>query len=773
MLYSLFSILIAGIFIGTYFLLKVKSKNKKLRFYNIIYKTNPNLNKLLKAVSVILFFASMMLLYHNYAIDSVSLKGNNLFNPAKTMLMIILRTLTPAALTVVMLTPFYKNKYLDLINLLIIPVISILNIAFFKDHLIAMFGKSFKYLSDHRTYGLILVIGILLFSSVIRITNYFIKKDYKLNKKDVLFAYLIFIGISFIFMQQSALQIIFGTAKNKTKGFTLEHRLTIYFTAFFLIGCYVLMRNKSKEDKHLFLSILTFNALFQYFYTERIGLNGLPFHLCNTAVILMFFAHIFKLRGLFYFTYFVNVLGAAFAILLPNISHHALSLESVHFWYNHIHALIIPILGVALRIFDRPNLKMIYRAIGFFTLYYVVVIIINAWFNNYVATDYFFSYGDHITGMLPTKLEPLRLRFTWDLKVGDFRLRFYYVYQIALYLSFVALMFVMWVIYDYLYKVADRHGELAQKRKAKKQPRKSRRNLLISLTNPQFELDIKRTEDHDMIKIENFSKKYAGSKDFAVKDFSLEIKDGEVFGFIGHNGAGKSTVIKSIVGIQSITEGKITIDGYDITKQPIDAKLRLGYVSDNHAVYEKLTGREYVNYIADLYLVNNKDRDERIEKYTKMFNLTDAIDREIKGYSHGMKQKLVVIASLIHNPRVWVLDEPLTGLDPTSAFQIKEVMREHANNGNIVFFSSHVIEVVEKICDKICIIGRGKLIGVYEIAKLKDQGLTLEQLYMEHVAISNINIDAPDAISEHEKTKEEKEKKETKESKTNKKDKGE
>jgi ABC-2 type transport system ATP-binding protein len=256
-----------------------------------------------------------------------------------------------------------------------------------------------------------------------------------------------------------------------------------------------------------------------------------------------------------------------------------------------------------------------------------------------------------------------------------------------------------------------------------------------------------------MIKIENFSKKYSGSDRFSVKDLNLEIKAGEVFGFLGHNGAGKSTTIKSIVGIQSITQGRITIDGYDITKQPIEAKLRVGYVSDNHAVYEKLTGREYINYVADLYLVPVEEREARIAKYTKMFNLVDAIDREIKGYSHGMKQKLVVIASLIHNPKVWVLDEPLTGLDPTSAFQIKECMREHANNGNIVFFSSHVIEVVEKICDKICIIARGNLVGIYDLNEMAAQGITLEQLYMQHVANANYNIDAPDAIKQFEDKK--------------------
>ena len=249
-----------------------------------------------------------------------------------------------------------------------------------------------------------------------------------------------------------------------------------------------------------------------------------------------------------------------------------------------------------------------------------------------------------------------------------------------------------------------------------------------------------------MVKIEHFTKKYAGSNAPSVDDFCLEINDGEVFGFIGHNGAGKSTTIKSMVGIQSITHGKIWIDGFDISKQPLEAKLRIGYVSDNHAAYEKLTGREYIKYVAALYLVSEEDRDARLHKYATMFNLIDALDREIKGYSHGMKQKLVVIASLIHNPKVWILDEPLTGLDPTSSYQIKECMRQHADEGNIVFFSSHVIEVVEKICDKICIIQRGKLVGVYDLKEIAKEGITLEQLYLKHVAQVNYNTDAPGSI---------------------------
>ena len=195
-----------------------------------------------------------------------------------------------------------------------------------------------------------------------------------------------------------------------------------------------------------------------------------------------------------------------------------------------------------------------------------------------------------------------------------------------------------------------------------------------------------------------------------------------------------------MVGIQSITEGEIYIDGYSIKSQPIEAKLRIGYVSDNHAVYEKLTGREYIHYVADLYKVDKETRDQRLNDLLEQLQLGHAIDNEVKSYSHGMKQKLVVIASLIHEPSIWILDEPLTGLDPRSSYQIKELMKSHAEKGNIVFFSSHVIEVVEKICTKIAVITEGELAGIYDVNELKEKGVSLETLYMQDKEFEKVQI---------------------------------
>ncbi len=234
-----------------------------------------------------------------------------------------------------------------------------------------------------------------------------------------------------------------------------------------------------------------------------------------------------------------------------------------------------------------------------------------------------------------------------------------------------------------------------------------------------------------MLEIQHLTKRYGNSTVNAVDDLSLSLKEGEVFGFLGPNGAGKSTTIKSLVGIYPFQEGDILIDGLSIKTEPLKAKKQIGYVSDNHAVFERLTGREYVNHMASLYKVELSDTIERAEELTKIFKLEDAIDQPIKSYSHGMKQKISVIAALIHNPKLWVLDEPLTGLDPQSAYQLKKVMRDHAKKGNTVFFSSHILDVVENLCDRCGIIKKGKMQGIYDLKELKEQGRSLEDLFMQ------------------------------------------
>ena len=236
-----------------------------------------------------------------------------------------------------------------------------------------------------------------------------------------------------------------------------------------------------------------------------------------------------------------------------------------------------------------------------------------------------------------------------------------------------------------------------------------------------------------MIKLENISKSYVKGKK-SVDSLNLEIKDGEIFGFLGPNGAGKTTTIKMITGILNADEGKILVDDKDIKKDSISAKKTIGFVPDTPDIFLKLKGIEYLNFMGDIYEVPKEIRRQRIEELTKKFEIYDNLNEEMQGYSHGMRQKIILCGALLNNPKNWILDEPMTGLNPKASYDLKEMMRKHAKEGNCVFFSTHVLEVAEKLCDRVGIINKGKLIfvGTFEEmkTKLKDNG-TLEELFLE------------------------------------------
>ena len=235
-----------------------------------------------------------------------------------------------------------------------------------------------------------------------------------------------------------------------------------------------------------------------------------------------------------------------------------------------------------------------------------------------------------------------------------------------------------------------------------------------------------------MIKADHLSMVYG--KDFkAVDGLSFEIKPGEIVGFAGPNGAGKTTVIKMLTGILKPTEGTATINGYDIVKDHLNAKRSFAYVADNPDILLQLTGAEYINYIANLYFVPFNKRKERIRDLAERFGMTDSLGIPMKEYSHGMRQKTMVIAALIHDPPAWILDEPMTGLDPTAAYELKQMMKEHAAKGNAVLFSTHVLEVAEKLCDRIMIINHGHNLyqGTVEDLEKQHEGKDLEAIFIE------------------------------------------
>lgn len=237
-----------------------------------------------------------------------------------------------------------------------------------------------------------------------------------------------------------------------------------------------------------------------------------------------------------------------------------------------------------------------------------------------------------------------------------------------------------------------------------------------------------------MLQIQNLTKNYGDKK--AVDDLSLHIQKGEIYGFIGHNGAGKTTTLKAIAGILQFDEGKILIDGKSVLDQPIECKKEIAYIPDNPDLYDFMTGIKFLNFMADVFKVGEEERQEKIHKYSDLFELTDDLAQPISAYSHGMKQKLAIISAWIHNPKLIIMDEPFVGLDPKAAHILKGMMREICDEGGAIFFSTHVLEVAEKLCDKVAIIKGGKLIKHGTMDEVKGDD-SLEEVFLELVDTDN------------------------------------
>lgn len=233
-----------------------------------------------------------------------------------------------------------------------------------------------------------------------------------------------------------------------------------------------------------------------------------------------------------------------------------------------------------------------------------------------------------------------------------------------------------------------------------------------------------------MLQIEHFTKEY-GNK-IAVNDLSLEIRSGEIFGFIGHNGAGKTTTIKAVAGILPFQKGEIRVDGISVRENPLECKKRMAYIPDNPDLYEFLSGIQYLNFIADIFQVPKREREERVGKYGDLFGLTGDLGSTVSTYSHGMKQKLALIGALIHEPKLLLMDEPFVGLDPKAAHDLKMIMADICQKGGAIFFSTHVLEVAEKLCHKVAIIKEGKLAACGTMEEVKGDE-SLEQVFLELV----------------------------------------
>ncbi|MDD4291808.1 MAG: YwaF family protein [Clostridia bacterium] len=662
--------------------------------------------------------------YNDAFKEIIGLSGGGL-SPVLTFFSTLFIWFYYACAVMLILVPFYKMDFLRLLTKYFALPVILINIVLVNANTTLLFGEGNANAS---IITVILYMVELGFATAICAMYVFSDFRWRYDKKTVkasIVAALLMVAFS---LQGYVFQVFFGNANPlfSVDDFTPYHRIFIYggFIIPFLL--YLLLHRRDEQTINfalVFISLATMiSVCLRYKWDVWIDLRLWPLHLCNTAMFVIPFCLILKLKRLFYFTYFINILGAFLAMIMPNYSDVNLtSWELVVFWINHYCAFFMPILLVALKQFERPKIKQFIYSMIAFCVYFVAILFINAYFKD---TDFFFLNSDFIPDKLGTWAENM-FNFSTSFNIGDVTLVFHPIYQAAFFLVYVAVAMGMWFIYEIGYSTADLYNDMFERL------RKRKINIAeYAKTSVNGE---KMDNNEIYLELRHFTKQYGSSKEYAVFDANLRVDGGTIFGFLGPNGAGKSTIIKSIVGIQPITGGHITVCGFDCESDPVNAKRQIGYVPDHYALYEKLSGREYINYIADIYDVSESDRAERIDGMVELFELSDSFDSAIKTYSHGMKQKIAIMAALVHDPKVWILDEPLTGLDPNSIYQVKECMKNHAKKGNIVFFSSHIIDVVERICDEIVIIKKGNLLERKTVAEV-EKVCPLEDYYMKVIS---------------------------------------
>ena len=686
------------------------------------------------------------------AFKAMKTQGLNMWSPfgdniPATILSVVLIWFTFSALLSIVMDAFFEARVVRHMALFFGTPVLILDIICFTTYITGVVGSDPYATGDARIPLMAIEIGI----GLALIASRAIEDDRKnLPTHSEIIRCLWVLPCAVVAIMPSYVPwVLVGTAFTPSSmmfdEFTFEHRLMLYFS---IILPYVIYRclkdrpEKQKREAMIYISIAFMWAYMRYWTMADFPQPwSWPLHLCNTAMFIIPLCLIFRMKRLFNFTLFINVLGALFAMVIPDVDQveNIMEYYSIHFWLNHFAAFFMPILIIALGLFARPKFKQWVYSLIAFAVYFILVIFLNSYFTAIGhETDYFFLNSDFIVDKVGEWAEKI-FEITATFKIGDAVCTLRPVYLIVFFVVYVAMSVGVWFIYAVLFKFWD---ETADRRLKERDYKNMKKELLAFLGGRNINEPI-TGDSSPRLTLKSFSKRYGTNKHYSVKEASFDVRAGEVFGFLGPNGAGKSTIIKSIVGIQTITSGNIEVCGYDVEKQSVQAKHELGFVPDHYALYENLTGREYINYIADLYEVSKEERDERIEHYVSAFQLTGSFDNQMKTYSHGMKQKIAIMAALVHNPKLWILDEPLTGLDPTSIHEVKECMKAHAKAGNIVFFSSHIIDVVEKICDRIAIIKKGKIRACVSLKELEERGIGLEEFYL-----SIINSeDEPETVS--------------------------
>lgn len=687
--------------VSLFFILRSKSSNAKT-------KVGKGLVLLL-----ILFYVPKTLTLDLFVTNSID---QLIYDNGKDNMYLVLRWFYYFGFAIFPIAIFYNSSFFKKIVIFFSLPVAFISVFFFNDLLVPL-----QVTGDNLgIVGTLYLIEMGLYLTISLYVLIQLRPNLSSNIKKILSEIWVFPIMLIYMIPFETLGRIFGETNIEVGMFTTHQKYWLYSTVLLIVLIYLGLKNKSDKTK---LNVLLFMAAglayqyMNYYRGHEVNLGNIPIQLCNFGSVLTFFAISTKKPKLFYFAYLVNVIGSLLAMLAPDISGGMFGYTPLHFSFEHMFLLMLPILTVALGIMPRVKKEEFKSAMIAFGIYFIFVLIYGSYVNGYTeyTPDFFFLFTDYIADIL-IFAHPIR-NITFE--IGS--MIFYPIYQILIFLGYVVFMWLLLLFYRWIYSFIDELEMLLAARKVRKS------DADMNLENNNQTKNFGKT----VVELINFKKKYGGSDVYAVKNLSLEVKEGEVFGFLGTNGAGKSTTIKSIVGILPITSGDIKICGHSLKTNPLKAKEYIGYVPDNHAIYERLTGREYINHIADLYSVSEEDRTPIFNRFVKMFNLEKSIDQQIKSYSHGMKQKTAIIAALIHEPKLWILDEPLTGLDPESTYEIKKYMKEHVAKGNTVFFSSHILDVVEKLCNRVAIIKDGDIVGIYNMSDFEKGKDSLEKVFLE------------------------------------------
>ena len=607
---------------------------------------------------------------------------------AMTFFIIILTSLYVAAILVNFAAAHLRSKNMMTVSLFLTPIIVILMLVF---------GEQYFTLTGNAstTMKILYYVSVGLGAVFPMLVLLFKWKEFEFKNKKTYLGLLYFLPLLLLVFPLQLPILLFGNGELRITTFSIPQFIWIgllVVTLFLVAG---ILNKYDKRTCFNALAIISLALLFQYFryYTFRsFSHANLPLHLCNIGLVLIFLSFLIKSRQLFVFTHFFNILGAVIAIVFPlSASGYILQYPTLEFIFCHSFLVLIPIWAVMLGVQKKPTRKELLKITPYFFGIYWIIVGISSWL---VLSDhnvnYFYSINSMIADIIPV-LAPLR---EVTFMIGS--ATFYPLYQLALCFGIIAIAFLCSYLFDHIYKIEDAKALI---RKIRYEDAKKKKEILP--------VEIAKTAQYN-VEVVDLHKTYKNGHK-ALHGVNLSVKKGEIVGVLGHNGAGKSTLIKCLTSILDFKEGQILFDGCDIQTSPQLAKKNMGYVPDNHATYDNLTGIEYLNYVADMHGLG-ECRHVRIAELLRIFNLEFAATKQINGYSHGMRQKISLISAILHKPKVLILDEPVAGLDFPTAQEVKKFLRKYCKANNSVILTSHLMDMVSEICDRVVVISEGRMV---------------------------------------------------------------